>query len=113
MIGEPTSYTPTPPRRNNNQSMASETSSGSSGIPPTLTYRGRSGSFNPTILTSKPKEFESEKSHLARERSYTDVNSLHPSLAYIRSRRLSVISAESIDDFDSIFDESDLETVQV
>ena len=49
-----------------------------------------------------------EKSLLAcRERSYTDVTS---SLAYIRSRRPSVISAaESTEDF---FDESDLETVQ-
>ena len=50
---------------------------------------------------------------LGRERSYTDVNSLHPSLAYIRSRRPSVISAaESSDDLESMFDESDLETVQ-
>ena len=53
-----------------------------------------------------------EKSLLGRERSYTDVNSLQQK-AYIRSRRPSVISAaESSEDFDSFFDESDLETVQ-
>ena len=66
--------------------------------------------INFILIFSEDQSLAVPEKFLSRERSYTDVNSLHK---VIRSRRPSVISAaESSEDLDGFYDESELETVQ-